>query len=311
MIRSATRIQRTVVSRRRWWSSCRLYGGPGCASLLSPSSGTTLLREQCPAQRHFSAAGTTAASSTNNNNNNNNNSEEEEKTDERGGYFGTANKSLGDRGKVETDFFGESVTFLGLHKEQNSDVVVPRAMAALDGFLLGVVSKGRTCIGGGQEGGLAMQAAHSVALQWAEALRHAAVWNDAPDDDDNDIPKAAPMLAVVAVAPVLVQTGLAYLRHMDALLAQAKPGPPGVPTIQMESMARAAVAHKDNDAQLTLRERLHLQALHHLLLSTFSGHATAMTLYQKILELCPGDVFALSQVMDLCWVLGDKASAMR
>ena len=189
-------------------------------------------------------------------------------------------------------------------------MVVPRAMAALDGFLLGVVSKGRSCIGGGQEGGLAMQAAHSVALQWAEALRHAAVWNDAPDDD-NDIPKAAPMLAVVAVAPVLVQTGVAYLRHMDALLAQAKPGPPGVPTIQMESMARAAAAHKDNDAQLTLRERLHLQALHHLLMSTFSGHATAMTLYQKILELCPGDVFALSQVMDLCWVLGDKASAMR
>ena len=234
--------------------------------------------------------------------------------EEERSFFGTAEKSLGDHGQVETDFFGEPVTFLGLQEQDSA--TVSQAMAALDGFLLGVVSKGRTCIGGGREGGLEMQAAHSVALQWSEALRHAAVWNEHPvetsDSTDADkLEKSAPMLAVVTVAPVLAQAGLAYVQHLDTLLAHAKPGPPGVPTIQMEQFARSAVSQIDNKEHLTLRERLHLQALDYLLQSTNSGHATALTVYIKILEMCPGDVFALSQAMDVCWVLGDKASALR
>lgn len=224
-------------------------------------------------------------------------------------YFGAAEKSLGDHGQVETDFFGEPVTFLGLQEQDSA--TVSQAMASLDGFLLGVVSKGRTCIGGGREAGLEIQAAHSVALQWSEAVRHAAVWNEHAVETSDKLEKSAPMLAVVTVAPVLAQTGLAYVQHLDTLLAHAKPGPPGVPIIQMEQFARSAVSQKDNEEHLTLRERLHLQALDYLLQSTNSGHATALTVYIKILELCPGDVLALSQAMDLCWVLGDKASALR
>jgi len=94
---------------------------------------------------------------------------------------------------MELDFFGEPVTFLGMAAEDKTD----NAMATLDGFLLASVSKGKSCIGGGMEAGLEVKSAHAAAVAWAEILRHATVWNH-PENKN----KSAPMLAVVAVAPV-------------------------------------------------------------------------------------------------------------
>jgi hypothetical protein len=223
------------------------------------------------------------------------------------------------RGKIQLDFFGEPVTFLGISKEDKTT----NAMAAMDSFLLCVVSKGRTCTGGGDEGGLELKSAHASALCWAEALKFASVWNpvqrrrrkapnpggtaasaDAGTGDDD---RCAPMLAAVAVAPVLAQAGIAYVRHLDFLLAQTKPGAPGLPVLSMMGMAQSAVQELDN-WKLNVRERLHLQGLDHLLSNQYP---TALSVYMKILQSCPGDAFALSQAMDLCHVLGNRQLAMR
>lgn len=282
------------------------------------------------ARRCFSAERLSNEEESDDENNSNNHGQQQRQQE----YYGAPQEALPHHGKLETDFFGEPVTFLGVPQRRDRDsndddddsydgsssssTITANAMAALDGFLLGAVSKGRTCVGGGSEGGLEAQGSHSVALAWAEALRHAAVWNHQTPlqhskiDHDSTIQppqhhRSAPMLVVVTVAPVLVQTGVAYVRHLDALLEHAKPGAPGLPTIQMLQLAENAAALKD-DPHLHWRERLHLEALHELLQQR---HATALTVYLKILEQCPGDALAMSQAMDLCWVLGDKASALR
>jgi len=262
-------------------SSCYYY-----SSSVLPASGHPRLLSWKAATRNFSAETTTTPNS-----------------DEKS-LYGSA-KHLPKHGQLEHDFFGEPVTFLGLHEGDT----VTNAMAALDGWLLGAVSKGLTCFGGGDEGGLAMQAAHSVAISWSECLRHAVVWNQNGDDDDDDktLIKSAPMLAVITVAPVLAQAGIAYVKHLDALLEHAKPGAPGLPVLQMHEIAVTAASHKD-DEHLNLRERMHLEALDYLLQNDYP---TALTVYLTILSQCPGDALAMSQAMDLCWVLGDKESGLR
>jgi hypothetical protein len=223
---------------------------------------------------------------------------------------------------MELDFFGEPVTFVDTSENTPS---TSNAMAALDGFLLCVVSKGKTCTGGGEEGGLEVKSAHSAALAWADALRHAAVWNpssatptseEATKADSNVVHKAAPMLVVVTVAPVLAQAGVAYVKHLDTLLKHTKARVPGLPNIQMYDLALQAVArlNQDDDSdetdvkQLNQRERMHLTALKYLLLNEYP---TALATYLRILRSCPGDALALSLAMDLCWTLGDKQSALR
>jgi len=240
--------------------------------------------------------------------------------------YGDSMHPLPKHGRLETDFFGEPVTFLGLTRRdddnpqpddnKNNTAPTTNAMAALNGFLLAAVSKGRTCIGGGLEAGLEVRAAHAVALEWAEVLRHAAVWNGAPEPEDGDddtaaaTKKSAPMLACVAVAPLLAQTGKAYVKHLDTLLAHAAPGAPGLPDrIQFEQIATAAAAAKD-DPHLQLRERLHLRALDCLWNHNADG-ATALALYLQILASFPGDALAMSQALDLALVRGDKEAALR
>lgn len=203
---------------------------------------------------------------------------------------------------MELDFFGEPVTFLG--RSVGDKDTVSNAMAAMDGFLLCAVSKGKTCTGGGEEGGLEVQSAHSAAIVWAEALRYAAVWNQ-PEEGKA---RTAPMLAVVAVAPVLAQAGVAYVKHLDTLLKQAKSRVPGLPPIQMYEMATTASSHKDDTRHFNQRERLHMQALHHLLQNQYP---TALTTYLRILRSCPGDALALSIAMDLSFIVGDKQAALR
>jgi hypothetical protein len=211
---------------------------------------------------------------------------------------------LPDHARLELDFFGEPVTFQGLNSADNNKTVTT-AMGALDGFLLTVVSKGKSSIGGGDEAGLEIKSAHSVAVSWSELLRHAAVWNASQEDGTNR--RAAPMLAVVAVAPVLAQAGIAYVRHLDSLLKQAKPGAPGLPAIQMMTIAEAAVSRRD-DKNLNARERAHLRALHWLL---EGDYPKALLSYLQLLRSCPGDVLALSLAMDLSLTIGDKQAALR
>jgi hypothetical protein len=201
-------------------------------------------------------------------------------------------------GQLQMDFFGEPVTFLGLSKADKTT----NAMAATDGFLLATVSKGKSCTGGGGEAGLEATSAHGAALSWSEILRHATVWNHPKNAN-----KSAPMLAYIAVAPVLAQAGIAYVRHLDTLLAQAKTGAPGLATIQMESLIDCAIAERENP-HLNHRERLHLQALYHM---RQDEHPTALATLLRLLRTCPGDALALSLAMDLAHTLGDKDAALR
>lgn len=206
-------------------------------------------------------------------------------------------------GRLELDFFGEPVTFVETSSSDNitNKKFITNAMAALDGFLLAAVSKGLSCSDGGDEGGIEVRSAHAAAVSWAELLRYAVVWNDS-----NISNKSCPMLAVVAIAPVLVQTGNPYIKHLDTLLKQTKPPAAGLPIIQMYELAKTAAICKD-DNHLNPRERMHLQALHYLLENEYP---TALAIYVRLLRSCPGDALALSLTMDLCQTLGDKKNAL-
>ena len=115
------------------------------------------------------------------------------------------------------------------------------------------------------------------------------------------------MLAVVTVAPVLAQAGRGYVQQLDGLLEHVAPAAPGMPTIQLYDMASRAAKCKEDD-DLDSREKMHLEALNHLL---GDDHPLALTTYLRILRLCPGDAFALVQAMDIAHVLGDRDGALR
>jgi hypothetical protein len=225
---------------------------------------------------------------------------------------------------LELDFFGEPVTFLSgkvddtkdTNSKNNITKVRSNSIAAMDGFLLCAVSKGKTCTSGGMEGGLEIKSAHSSAITWTEALIHAMIWNQTDQDQSTTSSivlssastMIAPMLAVVAVAPVLAQTGIAYVKHLDTLLAQAKARVPGLPPVQMMAMAVNAVQYKDDREHFNERECWHLQALYYLLINEYP---TALATYLRLLRSCPGDALAVSLAMDLSMTLGDKSAALR
>jgi hypothetical protein len=211
-------------------------------------------------------------------------------TDRGGGLIGTT---------TEYDFFGEATTFRSGPLNH-----VTNAMAAYDGFLLCVVSKGRTTFGGGDEHGLETKSSHSVALAWAEALRHASVWNQ------NDDERSCPMMVVVTVVPILLQAGISYVRHVDHLLRQTRNIAPGLPDVQLMDMVETVVAQKD-EAGWNDRERRHLQALAYLTEGQGnSGYERALLTYLRLLRECPGDALALSFAMDLSQIVGDKTAAL-
>jgi hypothetical protein len=202
---------------------------------------------------------------------------------------------LPDGAQIHLDFFGEPVTFLG----GATTKTISNAVAALDGFEIGVVSKGKAFTGGGEEEGLGIQAAHSAALSWSELLRHASIWSK-PES-------SAPMLAYVAVAPMLAQTGVGYIKYVDSLLEQAESGVEGLPPIQLLSLAKSAAAMKDHE-HLNPREKSHLRALDCMLRH---DHKRAMMILLKHLQTCPGDALALSIILDICHTVGDKDAALR
>ena len=237
---------------------------------------------------------------------------------------------------TQLDFFGQPVTF---RSSRARDATITHAMAALDGHLLAVVTKGRSCTGGGGEEGVTIKGNHAAALGWAELLRYAAVWQD-----------RAPLLTVVAVAPVLAHTGVAYVQQaLDPLLAKTRPTVPGLPQIQCIALAEQALHNwqkrwddtkkkenpprpqpppsiaallnggnddKGNDDPADMehdREAFHMRALHYLLRDE---HAHALVVLLKCLQQCPGDALALSMALDLSqttgqpWAAGKAASTV-
>lgn len=222
--------------------------------------------------------------------------------------------------QIHLDFFGEPVTFLGVPKGNSTSTLrttarpvpdIASAVACLDGFLIGVATKGKAFTGGGEEEGLSVQASHSAALAWAELLRHAAIWNSGSNNTTNptkSTPVGAVMLSYVAVAPLLVQTGVGYVQHLDRILQHADTGVDGLPSISLLQLARDAASYRDRDDWYNPRERAHLRALHCLLQQ---DHRRAMMILQRHLQVSPGDALALSLVLDLAHTVGDSAVALR
>ena len=206
---------------------------------------------------------------------------------------------LPDRAQIHLDFFGEPVTFFGVSSSDAGENRITNAVASLDGFVIGVASKGKSFTGGGEEEGIFVQGAHSAALAWAELLRHASLWNRSN--------RSAPMLAYVAVAPMLAQTGLGYVKYVDHLLSQVETGVEGLSRIQLVPLAEQAAAAKD-DENMNPREKAHLQALDCLL---HHDHKRALVILSRHLQRCPGDGLALSLAMDLAHTVGDSTTALR
>jgi len=222
--------------------------------------------------------------------------------------------------QIHLDFFGEPVTFLADNGNNDSKDIAP-AVASLDGFLIGIVSKGKAFTGGGEEMGINAQSYHSAALAWSELIRHAVVWNNYASfstTDDNSC--CCPMLIHAAVAPVLAQSGAAYVHHLDQILQHVDPGIEGLTEpISLLSLAEKAVANlNDNNgynidhtaklSSLTTREVAHLTALKCLLRN---DHRRAMMVLYRHVMVCPGDALALSLLLDVCHTLGDSQVALR
>lgn len=178
------------------------------------------------------------------------------------------------------DFFGEKITLLDV---VDRDAVV----SAYDHFLLAVLTKGKSAIGGGNEEGLQIKAAHSAAMAWSELLEISAR-------------QQIPMAAVVAVGPILAQADVTYLRRVDELLQST------VEKVQFVDIANRAIAQKNN-VHLTKREQIHLQALDLLMQHK---RADALKVYLYVLQMCPGDVLALSLAIDLAATVGNKEAAL-
>ena len=213
--------------------------------------------------------------------------------------------------QIHLDFFGEPVTFLGDDTSTDSNDMTT-AVASLDGFLIGIVSKGKAFTGGGEEMGINAKAYHSAALAWSELIRHAAVWNK------NTC--CCPMLIHAAIAPVLAQSGAAYVHHLDQLLSHVDSGVEGLnDPISLLSLAEKAVDRLNDEdghafeqiakaSSLTTREVTHLTALKCLLRN---DHRRAMMVLYRHVMVCPGDALALSLLLDVCHTLGDSQVALR
>jgi hypothetical protein len=217
----------------------------------------------------------------------------------------------------ETDMFGESVTLL-THAQGPTRVEIEDAMSALDEFQIGIVSRGKSFSDGGDSEGEAPQACHASAIAWSALLRQArkaCVGLDSSQEGRStcDPPSPdhlrceVPMLVVAAVTPLLVHTGLPYLRYLDRCI-QRYTTPGDHDNIHLENMAHCAL-HQLSAAphMLPLREQIHLEALGYLL-EQKPRHA--LRLYMRLLCMNPGDALAISLCMDLCQALGDTKAAM-
>jgi len=194
------------------------------------------------------------------------------------------------------DFFDEPITFLA--SESAAKQFPVDSILVYDNHLLQVLSKGKVSKDGGDEFGINVKAAHSSAITWAELILHLLNW--CRRDDEGKLICDAPMFAVLAFAPLLVHGGRSYLMNFDDHYWKRK-------SLSLHDIVQSVVGMKDNE-KLTRRERLHLYSLHHLFRNE---HAKALSVLSNILELCPGDAWALSLSIDIAEVLGDKKSAFK
>lgn len=139
----------------------------------------------------------------------------------------------------------------------------------------------------------------SFIVAWTDFLRHASIWNSRE--------RSAPMLAYIAVAPMLAQTGVNYINYIDHLLSQVPSGIDEVPALQLMSLAKKAAEAKDNEF-LNQREISHLRALDCMLRH---DHKRALMILLRHLQMCPGDGLALSLAFDLAHTVGDKDAAFK
>ena len=230
------------------------------------------------------------------------------------GKFGSS-EVLPDGVSRHLDFFGESVTF-SRDASASTTTDVSDAVASLDNMMMCIISRGSANIHNGHDGeGPEARANHSSAMAWSDLLRHAGAWQSCAGSASNGISNtSAPMLAVAAVAPCLAQGGVNYVRRIDRLLSVSVERGPCLFKLAYEaaSLRDAVTSISKGTRQETYiysqRERLHLHALHHLLQNK---HRIALGSYLRILELCPGDLFALSLAIDVANTIGDSSAAMR
>lgn len=247
----------------------------------------------------------------------------------------------------QADFFGEAVTFV---KNVNADSIlsvgtsyttkakggggdcstlrkqhhtqstskevdnnISEVVSSFDNMSLVIISKGSANIHDGNDGmGPDSRAMHASAMAWSDMLRYSSDWNGSQGEGIT----SAPMLAVAAVAPVVAQGGVQYLRRVDRLLAMTYPvSPPSLLDMahHATSFRDAFISLSESKTQstaplLTPRERWHLHALHQLLQN---NHQQAMGAYLRLLELFPGDLLGLSLALDVAYTLGDAGSALR
>ena len=193
------------------------------------------------------------------------------------------------------DFFEEPISFLA--EESTKKNSPTESLLVFDTHLIQLLSKGQASNDGGDQFGIPAKAAHSSAITWADLIRHLSFW--CSKDSSGNLVCDAPMLAVAAFAPLLVQGGKAYLINLDENYAKGNPS--------FQTMIQAAIDGK-NDNRLTQRECLHLWALNYLFQNE---HAKALAVLGQLLESCPGDALALSLALDTADVLGDKKTAFR
>jgi hypothetical protein len=285
-------VQQKLLSRQIRWNSvlvspCRPFASSSPSSCFCKRTPAASCNLRQNGQQNFFATETTASQS-----------DQDQKRAILDPYE-QALVELPEGAQLHLDFFGEPVTFFGV-SSSSGDNSITTAVASLDGFVIGAASKGKSFTGGGEEEGIFVQGAHSAALAWSELLRHAVLWNTRPG-------RSAPMLAYVAVAPMLVQTGVGYMKYVDHLLSKVESGVEGLPPIQLSALAHKAASQKD-DKHLNPRERAHLQVLDCLLRN---DHKRALVILLRHLQKCPGDGLALSLALDLAHTVGDSSAALR
>jgi len=227
------------------------------------------------------------------------------------------------------DFFGEPVTFF---TRQRDDTVespssidnITSTMAYLDSYILSAISKGKLSRGGGDDHGLVAQAAHSSAIGISELIHAAHDWcyRAQPMGEKADVYSDAPMLVASLLSPLLASVGVAYLRALDeeylsrAFLSKNRGYNKLIPLMDMGLGAIKMLGDsswKDYDVvsqsiDLFPREIMHLYALKYLMRDDFR---TALVVYTKLLDQCPGDALALSLIMDVAKMVGYPEVALR
>lgn len=190
------------------------------------------------------------------------------------------------------DFFGEPLTFL---KHESTSASTTETLLAFDAHLIQIISKGRAYNDGGDEFGISIKAAHSSAIVWADLIRHCLQWTKR--DTTGALISYSPMLTVAAFSPLLANSGVSYLKEIDAKYFELD--------VSFLEVIEAAVKRRSCDS-LLIRERKHLQALQYLM---NNERDKALATLCRLLEECPGDALALSLIMDLAYVLSDNAAA--